>query len=306
MKKIIALFLMICMLGMLLVSCGNGAAINEGDGYYRAEDEWVSESLSDSVKPGTSENTSESVATDEKPVDDRKIIKTYNLSLETKKFAQDSAFIVSKAEELGGYIANSSVSGNRLSSADGGSQSARYTVRIPAASLDAYIAALSEACNVYSSSLTTEDITDSYYGIQAQLDSLVLQEKKLNDMLAAAKSVQDMITIDNKLTSVRAEINALNYRLQNMDKSVNYSYVYITLTEVREYHKEEKTYFQELGEAIFGSLENFVNVLGDIVLVFVWVLPFGITLSAIVLLIVFLERRSKKRRLKKQQKENKE
>jgi hypothetical protein len=78
------------------------------------------------------------------------------------------------------------------------------------------------------------------------------------------------------------------------------------LTEVREYHKEEKTYFQELGGAIFGSLENFVSVLGDIVLVFVWVLPFGITLSAIVLLIVFLERRSKKRRLKKQQKENKE
>ncbi len=302
MKKIIALILMLSTLCLLFASCGSSNLAENDFGYSKSEE------MMDVVKPGfsTEDSTSESVATDQKVEDDRKIIKTYNLSLETKKFAEDSAFIVSKAEELGGYIANSSVSGNRLSSDDGGSQSARYTVRIPAASLDAYIQALSQTCNVYSSSLTTEDITDSYYGIQAQLDSLVLQEKKLNDMLAEAKSLQDMITIDNKLTSVRSEINALNYRLQNMDKSVNYSYVYITLNEVREYHKEEKTYFQELGEAVIGSVKNFVDVLGNVVIIFVWVLPFGATIAAVVLLIVILEKQSKKKRLKKQQKDHNE
>ena len=274
MKKIVALILMFCMLCLLFVSCGSNGAANDA-GYSKAEgDIYYSES--------SEQSTSTTVVTDQKVEEDRKIIKTYNLSLETKKFEQDSSFIVSKAEELGGYIANSSVSGNRLSSESGGSRSARYTVRIPAASLDAYIEAVSQVCNVYSSSLTTEDITDSYYGIQAQLDSLVIQEQKLTAMLAEAKTLQEMITLDDKLTAVRSEINSLNYRLQSMDKSVNYSYVYINLTEVQEYHVEEQSYFQKLGEAIIDSANNFIEVIGDIVIFLVWVLPFGIVLAGIV------------------------
>ena len=244
------------------------------------------------------------VVPDGKEEDYRKIIKTYHLSLETKKFDQDSNFIVLKVEELGGYVSESSVSGNRLSYEDGGTRHARYTLRVPAKSLDAYIEAVSEVCNVYSSSLTTEDITDSYYGIQAQLDSLVLQEQKLNSMLSEAKTLQEMITLDDKLSSVRSQINNLNYKLQNMDKSVNYSYVYINLSEVREYHKEETKYIQKLGDTIADSAKNFVNFLGNFVIVLIWVLPYGAMIVAIIILILFLERRHRKKKVAKQQKES--
>jgi hypothetical protein len=88
-----------------------------------------------------------------------------------------------------------------------------------------------------------------------------------------------------------------------MDKSVNYSYVYIRLNEVHEYHEEEPTYFEELGDAFVGSIRNFVDVLGNIVIILIWVLPFGIVAAAIVLLIIFLERRSRKQRTKRQMKD---
>lgn len=294
MKKIIVLILLLSTFCLLFTSCGSGDVMNEigkSEGF-----------VDNDYEGGT---TPDEVVPDEKEEDNRKIIKTYHLSLETKKFDQDSAFIVSKVKELGGYVSESSVSGNRLSYEDGGSRHARYTLRVPAKSLDAYIEAISEACNVYSSSLTTEDITDSYYGIQAQLDSLVLQEQKLNSMLAEAKNLQDMITIDDKLSSVRSQINALNYKLQNMDKSVNYSYVYINLSEVREYHKEETKYIQKLGDAIVDSAKNFVDFLGNFVIFFVWVLPYGIMIAAIAILVIFLEKRSRKKKSFKQQKEDK-
>ncbi|MBQ8496855.1 MAG: DUF4349 domain-containing protein [Clostridia bacterium] len=287
MKKLIALFLTLCMLCLLFASCGRDSA---------------SDSYNSASKVESSTGTAyEEVAKDEAEIDDaRKIIKTYNLSLETKNFEEDSRFIVSEAEALGGYVADSSVTGNSISSDSSRTQSARYTIRVPAKSLETYIASVSEICNVYSSSLTTEDITDSYYGIQSQLDSLVIQEQKLTEMLAEAKTLQDMITLDDKLTSVRSEINALNYRLQSMDKSVNYSYVYITLNEVREYHVEEKTYLQELGEAIVGSMENFVDVIGNLIIVVVWVFPFGFVIAGIILAVVLLERHSRKKKAKKQ------
>jgi hypothetical protein len=289
MKKIFVLFLFLAMITVFLTSCGAESRMDEATlnkGYASEED------------------TSGTVTEDAKEIDDtRKIIKTYNLSLETKSFDKDTLLIVSEAEAMGGYVASSSVSGNHLSSDRYSSRSANYTVRIPASALDSYIEAISSVCNVYSSSLTTEDVTDSYYGIQSQLESLVIQERKLTEMLESAKTLQDMIIIDDKLTSVRAEINALNYRLQSMDKSVNYSYVYIRLNEVHEYHEEEPSYFEELGDAFVGSIRNFVDVLGNIVIVLIWVLPFGIVAAAIVLLIIFLERRSRKQRTKRQMKD---
>ena len=291
MKKIFALFLILAIIVLSFASCGRDGNLAYDEAYNEVSSEaGYSKSESD-----------EEIAKDEQATDDvRKIIKTYNLSLETKNFEQDAAFIVSEAEALGGYIANSSVSGNRLSADSRGSRSARYTVRVPANALDSYVASVSSVCNVYSSSLTTEDVTDSYYGIQAQLESLVIQEQKLTEMLAEADNLQDMIVLDDKLTSVRSEINSLNYRLQSMDKSVNYSYVYITLNEVYEYHVEEKTYLQEVGEAIVGSFRNFTDVIGNIVIVMIWVLPFGLVISVIVLLILFCGKLGQKKRMKKQ------
>ncbi len=289
MKKILALFLVLSLICFSVASCGS----NNTDGAY----DRLYENSGTEIKP--EEFYDDEVAKDEVE-DARKIIKTYNLSLETKNFDQDSVLIVSEAEAVGGYVANSSVSGNRLSSDYESSRSARYTIRIPSKSLDAYIASISAICNVYSSSLTTEDITDSYYGIQSQLESLVIQEQKLTEMLAEAKNLQDMITLDDKLTAIRSEINALNYKLQSMDKSVNYSYVYITLNEVREYHVEEKTYLQEVGETFVESFENFADVIGSALLLLIYVLPFGLVLTAIILFVLLLNKFSQRKRMKKQ------
>lgn len=288
MKKMTAFLLLAVFLLSLMTSCG-GASMETGDaatksdgGMYSAEN---------------SEEITATVAKDNAETDDvRKIIKTYHLSLETKNFTEDAALIVSEAEALGGYVANSSVSGNRLSSDSAKSQSARYTIRIPEEFLSTYVTKLSEICNVYSSSLATEDVTDNYYGIKAQLESLILQEEKLNDMLAEAKDLYDMITLDDKLTAVRSEINTLNHRLQVLEKSINYSYVYITLNEVREYHVEEERYLQKLGGAIVGSVLNFVEFLGDFLIVFIWILPFVIVIGGILIVIVVRRKKNKKKK----------
>ncbi|MBE6665259.1 MAG: DUF4349 domain-containing protein [Ruminococcaceae bacterium] len=290
MKKMIAIFMILCLSLILFTSCDNRDAMM-GNTSEKAPTDILDPDFSYS-----GEDEKDSVVKDETE-ELRKIIKTYNLSLETKQFKEDSTFIASEAEKLGGYIASSSFSS--MSNNAASSQSARYTIRVPSQSVDSYVALISEHCNVITSNLTTEDITDSYYGIQAQIDSLVIQEKNLIEMLEKADNLYDMIALDDKLSEIRAKINELNYKLQNMDKSANYSYVYISLKEVAEYQTSEKTYWQKFGEAVVDSMKNFTDVLGTILIVFVWVFPFVAVIAAIAVTIVIATNRSKRKKQEK-------
>lgn len=278
MKKFICFCLFLSFCCCFFVSCGNNMKSANGDA-FKPENDRETAFLEESMSKNE-------VAKDDVEIV-RKIIKTYHLTLETKQFAEDAALVITEAEALGGYVSNSSISGNSLSDSSSKMQNAKYTIRIPSELADAYVSKLSSFCNISSSSLTTEDVTDSYYGIQAHMESLIIQERKLTEMLNAANNLQDMIVLDDKLTAVRSEINALNYQLQNLDKSVDYSFVYITLKEVREYEKEEKTYWQKFGASISGSWDNFVNVLGFLLIALVWLFPF-LLLFGLIFLVIFL------------------
>ena len=284
MKKFLAWILLLCITLLLFTSCSDYDSSNDAGA-----------SSGGASSDGT---TNDNTAKDETS-DSRKMIKTYNLSLETKLFNDDCTFIVTEAEKLGGYVSSSSVSGNTMSSDKKSSRLARYTVRIPADQADTYVALLSERCNVYSFNLSTEDITERYYGIQSKLDSLLIQEQKLNEMLGKANNLSEMITLDDKLTEVRTQINELNYMLQNMDKSVEYSYFHINLTEVGEYQSEEKTYGQKLWQSFIGSLGAFVNVLGNLLIDLIWIAPFAIFIAAIIVTVRTIARCKKKKQKNK-------
>ena len=109
-----------------------------------------------------------------------------------------------------------------------------------------------------------------------------------------------MIVLGDKLSDIRAQINELNYKLQNMDKSADYSYIYISLKEVMEYQSSEKSYWQELGETIVDSAKNFMNVLGKLLILFIWIFPFVAVISMVTIVIIVATNRSKRKKNKKQ------
>ena len=166
--------------------------------------------------------------------------------------------------------------------------------------VEEYLETLRTTCNVLRSSLSTDDITDSYYDYQAKLDSLRLQEERLTAMLEKADSLDYMITLEDKLTEIRTEINAINSALQLMDKAVNYSYVYLTLSEVKEYSPPSgESYWQRIGKAFVGAMDTFVDVMGEIFIVIIWISPFLLLGIIIAIVIVAVKHRKKKDKMKK-------
>lgn len=301
MKKRIALILTLLMALSILTSCGSAVMKDAAENNYKSEYDYM---YSESASAGGMEVdfSDKDTTLDAADAVEKKIIKTYRIYLESKAFDDALALITSEAEKLGGYVSQSSVSGN---ASTGRSRSASYTVRVPSADAEAYLDTISAVCNVRSSSLTTDDITDSYYDSKARMESLVEQESRLEAMMDKAQTLSEMLAIEDKLTDVRAEINALNKQIQLMDKSVDYSYVYVELSEVIEYHVEDPTYLQRLGESFGDSFVNFAEVLGEALIIFIWILPFllvGGTIAIVAITISLKKKRTKKNDSEKNEK----
>lgn len=295
MKKISALILALCLLAALLCSCAKGAPNNDswsgndsGSGYNK-------DSYSEKTD-GEFPKSEGSFSDDLTP--EQKLIKRYSVSLETTEYDKAKSEIASLVESYGGYFSSSSEEGGRIYS--GGNRSSRYgkfTIRIPAAKLDEFISKLGGKGNVISSNLSTEDVTDSYYTYQSRLDALALQEERILAMMEKADSLDYLIKLEDKLSSIRSEINEINYKIKYYDKSVDYSYVNISLSEVIEYTEvKEDTFLSRLGNAVKNTFVVFANVLGEILIVFVWIAPFAIVGVIIAVVAIALTKRKRKKK----------
>ena len=176
----------------------------------------------------------------------RKIIKHQNLYLETLEFDKGLEDIEILVGSYGGYYASSEIS------TSGSTRRATLSLRIPSSKLDEFVSGItkSETFNIRSTSLSTEEVTETYYDLKAQLDSLMDQEARLNVLMDKAANLSELLTIENKLTSVRTQINSVSSKIQYYDKAVDMSFVNITLYEVKEYIPDDPpTYFERVALA---------------------------------------------------------
>ena len=236
--------------------------------------------------------------------DTRKIIKNVSLNLETKEFDKALTDLVSMTESAGGYVESSYVTGKSYSDYSGTvTRSATYTLRVPAAGLDAYVTALSGSFNVLSRQESSTDITDSYFDAQARLDSLVTQEERLLAMLEKAEDLEYMLQLEDKLSQVRYEIESYSSTLQRYDKSVAMATINVSLQEVVEYQKiveKPKTFGERLYNSFSDSWADFVDGFQDFAVGLVYALPTLLVLAVIIfvaaLLIVRAVKRGNRRR----------
>lgn len=317
MKKIFVL-IFVLILTFSLCACGKEAVRNESmpvpepkyAEYAAAEDSAAYEmpammSLSNGAVAGGGKE-SESTAPDTDP---EKIIYSANATLETTTFEETLKKIDEFIEKYGGWVESSSISGAdyyNVSHGNAGCRSANYTLRIPGEAFSEVMSGLSTLGNVPYSYIFTENVTAQYYDTQARLDSYKTQEQSLLKLMEKAESVEDIITIESKLTEVRYSIESLQSTLNNWDRRVSYSTINLSVEEVYEYTPESlvnPSFGQKLGSAVKDGFETAGAVISGFVLWFVEALPTLVIFAAVVFVLFLLIRsRVRKRRAKKVQK----
>lgn len=220
-----------------------------------------------------------------------KIIYSGDATVETTEFEKSVAALEQMIADCGGFVESSSVNGsNYYDSARGyaSRRTASYTLRIPSARFSELMTGLSAIGSVPYTHTYTENVTAQYYDVQARLNALQAQEARLLEMMELAQTVEDIITIEDKLSDVRYRIDSLQSSLNNWDRRVSYSTLSVTLKEVQVYTPETVTqisYGEELVRAFTDALRNTRDFFKDLLLFLVSALPTLVILAA--LLFVF-------------------
>lgn len=216
-----------------------------------------------------------------------KIIYSGDATVETTEFEKSIAALEEMIAREGGFIESSSVNGSNYYDSSRGytsRRSASYTLRIPSEKFASLMGSLSDIGNVPYTHTYTENVTAQYYDVQARLKALQAQETRLLEMMELAKTVEDIITIEDKLSDVRYRIDSLQSSLNNWDRRVAYSSLNITVKEVQVYTPEtvtKITYGEELRRAFTDALSDAGQFFKDLLVWFVSAIPTLVILAVL-------------------------
>lgn len=240
---------------------------------------------------------------DEESVEDPvKIIRTVSMHAETQNFDEAITQIQTTVGSLGGYVGSSNVQGSGLNERTGRSRYAEYTLRIPAENLDAFLSTVGNTLHITATESQAEDITNEYYDVEARLAVLEAERQLLEKMLSETTSVSNMISLEERLYDVIAEIESYESTLRVYDNKVSYSTVTLHLSEVVVLTVAEESFGTRIGRALRESWENLVEGAQDLLIALIYALPILLVLAVIGGTIGGVILVSVRKRRKKQQK----
>lgn len=257
------------------------------DGAGMAE-EVTTEEMPEAAEPSQVQDTS------------RKLIKTVNMSVETRDFDTLLSLIEEKVQKLGGYIENSSIYNGSSYNSWKENRNASFTIRIPKDMLDSFVSDVKGVSNVTNCNQSVQDVTLTYVDLDSHKKALVVEQERLLELLDLAESVEDIITIESRLSQVRYEIESMESRLRSYDNQVDYSTVYMDIYEVEELTPvETETTGERIARGFMSSIRNVGEGIKEFFVTFIIRLPYlvewGIIVGVMIWVIVVLARRSKKR-----------
>lgn len=156
--------------------------------------------------------------------DVRKIVYTADMTVTADDPAAALQTLIDKAESLGGYV-----SGSYSTTDDFGANYAYATLKVPADQLEMLITAANALGKVDDYRLSSDDISLSYYDMQARLDNAKAEEQQLLEILAQCKTVEDILAVRQSLTSVRSDIESYTAQINLWDNLVSYATLNITI-----------------------------------------------------------------------------
>ncbi len=292
MKKRLLSVILVLGLSIALVACGGASYSEKSSNSYDmeaavAEESYNSGEMSDYIEDSEATGTSESVNENAQSTN-RKLIKNVNLSVETKEYDTLMKNLETEIKDLGGYIENmDAYNGSSYSGRDG--RYATIIARIPAVSLDGFVSKIGEAANITNRSETVEDVTLQYVDMDSHKKMLAEEQERLMALLEQATSIEDIITIESRLSEVRYQIESMESQLRTFDNQVDYSTVSISISEVKELTPVvEESAGTRIRNGFVNSLNNVLKGIKEFFIGLIIALPYLIVWGIVIAVLVFI------------------
>ena len=282
--------LLILMLLLSLTACGgNSSAKSEAAYDYAPNEEMANGSIvSDSMESPAASSLPQS----------RKLIRTVRMEAETEDLNTLLGALDEKIASLNGYVEGREVYNGSIHS-DRRYRHASMIIRIPAESLNGFVEHIEGASNVVSSNEYIDDVTTQYVDTESRVAALEIEQDRLLELLSKAETMEDILTIEDRLTDVRYELENMASQLKVLDNQVNYATVHLEITEVQEYTpiiEEEPTVWERITDGFGESIEDIAE---DVKEFFIWIVvnsPYLLIWAAVLTVILLTARKFTRRK----------
>jgi len=234
-------------------------------------------------------------ATSTIPESNFKIIYTAYMRLETSDFDAATSNIETIVNANGGYFEQANVNSSSYAY-----RNAYYTIRIPAENLDSFLTQTKGVCTVVSVNKSAEDVSESYFDIETRLNTAKTKLTRLNELLAQATSMEDIITLESAISETQLLIDSLSGSLQHYDSLINYSTVNIDLSEVykEDTSKAPLTFGEKISTGFKSGIKSFgIFLEGFAVFIassWIWLIIIAGVIVAIIFIIKAIVKKNRK------------
>ena len=152
---------------------------------------------------------------------------------------------------------------------------------------DAFLASVEEQVNALGGSNrneSVEDVTLTYVDMESRKKSLQTEMDRLQEFLEKAETLEDIITLEDRMSTVRYQLESMESQLRTYDNMVDYSTVHMNIQEVKELTpviEEEETAWERF---VNGFKESVEDVKDSFVEFVIWI---GIHIPYFVVFVIF-------------------
>ena len=215
-----------------------------------------------------------------------------SLSFESSDLISFTDKLRNKAAELSGYVEREDIGEEDRFSKRG---TASLTIRIPTEKLDTFLA-FSEGAKLLRKSESARDITLEYHDIEAKKRALEVEQERLLELVARAESMDAIISLEQRLSDIRYQLDSMSSSLRLYDNQVQYSTVEIYVSERSIPSSSQKDSFSvRLRTGLLENLDNIRENGVELLLGFLILLPQLLFLVLLILLLLFMVKRIRRR-----------
>lgn len=232
----------------------------------------------------------------------RKLIKNGNISLEVLDYQAVYDQILTMVDSYGGYIQNSQTDVYSSYEDEDTAKQFKYgsiTMRIAYDQFDAVYSELGAIEKVTNQSQNVKDITAQYRDTVNEVKNFEVREEALRKIMESAQTVSEVIEVERELSEVRAKINNLQQSLQQWDRLVEMSTIVVQITEVADptlkVEPIDETLLTRAKQAFITSTNRLVDGAELLFVSMIGLLPFMLPLALLLAIayLIYKHRRNK-------------
>lgn len=279
------------LLFIVLILSASIAVYGCGDSSGAADEQYIKAEApsTDDAKGGVESNgdggKSLQAVSDKFAVQPRKLVYTANLRLRVDGIEESGKTIRAAVMRAGGYVSREEYERSTYS------QQVSAVFRVPAEKFDATLKEIAAAAlTVESRNVKAEDITAEFIDVSARLAAKKDVEARYRELLKQAKTISEILEIEEKISIIRSEVDASQGRLNYLSNQELYSTIEVVWYEPSDMALPEDSFLSRFVRGISngwnGAIGAFIGIVN------MW--PFLLILALCVYFVRRIIRRSRR------------